>query len=98
MNPRTLWACQPVAFIISFSVAPSARFSRSRAFSVLVPWRAPSAFILVAFLGALVRFFEELAFLPDLPLTGATCGFRGVLLAFFVASGSLATASTWDTS
>ena len=40
MNPRTLWACQPVAFMISARVAPSGCLSSSRIFAVLLPSRA----------------------------------------------------------
>src|SRR5258708_38263345 len=59
-----------VAFISSFVVAPPDRFSRSRTFSVLRPWRVPAAFAHVAFLGALAPFLAGVAFLPRL-------GFRG---------------------
>jgi hypothetical protein len=55
----------------------------------------PSAFGLVAFFCAVVRFLAEVAFFPDLPLVGATRGFRGATLAFLVAFGSLAGAVAW---
>src|ERR1019366_2381711 len=44
INPRTECACQSVAFMSSFRVAPPERFSRSRTLEVLLPWRAPVAF------------------------------------------------------
>ena len=55
MKPRTLWACQLVAFMISASVAPLGRFNRSMIFAALLPSRAAPAFrtALGAFLGAL---------------------------------------------
>src|SRR5947209_2757763 len=45
MKPRTLWACQSVAFVMSFRLAPPARFSRSSTFSVLLPSRAPAGLL-----------------------------------------------------
>src|SRR5258706_15361945 len=45
MNPRTLWACQPVALISSFRVPPSGRFSRSRILAALLPSRTVLAFL-----------------------------------------------------
>ncbi|MGA2717023.1 MAG: hypothetical protein ABSG41_28385 [Bryobacteraceae bacterium] len=39
MNPRTLWGCQPVAFLSCFRVTPPARFISARIASVLVPSR-----------------------------------------------------------
>jgi hypothetical protein len=92
-NPRTLWGCQSVAFMISFKLAPPARFSRSRTFSVLLPWRAP-----VAFGPAwrfLAPFFAGVACFPDFAFDGATRGFRGATLAFVVAFGSPAVAVAW---
>src|SRR2546429_490736 len=44
MNPRTLWACQPSAFIISASVAPLARPIISRIFAPLLSARGAAAF------------------------------------------------------
>lgn len=66
MKPRTLWACQSVALIISANVAPLGRFNRSMIFAALLPSRADPA--VVAALGA---FFSALAFLADLALAGA---------------------------
>ena len=40
MNPRTLCACQPVAFMICASVAPPLRWSRPRTSAFLLPSRA----------------------------------------------------------
>src|ERR1035437_7789783 len=57
----------------SFPVAPPERLSRSRTLAVLLPCRAP-----VAFLGdwvdfvPLLAFFARVAFLPDLAWDGAT--------------------------
>jgi hypothetical protein len=73
MNPRTLWGCQSVAFILSLSVAPPARLSRSITRSVLVPWRALAAlFPPFARLALLAPFFTAVAFFPDLAFDGAT--------------------------
>src|SRR5689334_4935516 len=63
MNPRTLWACQSVAFMISARVAPFARAIMSRIFAPLLSARGAvalaarsglAAFLLVlaSFLGA----------------------------------------------
>src|ERR1700674_1236921 len=82
MKPRTLWACQEVAFMIAASVAPSGRFSRSRIFAALLPSRAPPAFL--APLGA---FFAELAFLPGLLFLGATWAERAPARAFLLPLG-----------
>src|ERR1039458_8940562 len=77
MKPRTLCACQDVASIISASVAPLARCSRSRIVAVLLPWRTPSALGFAAF-GALMAvlalgaFLVGVAFLVALGLAGAT--------------------------
>src|SRR5437899_12210476 len=65
MNPRTLWACQPVAFMIWASVAPPLRWSRPRTVAFLLPSRAAAGL-----LPALARFALAalaglaLAFLP----------------------------------
>ena len=62
-NPRTECGCQPVAFISSFAVTPPDLFSRSRIWLVLLPSRAPFAFLAV--LGA---FFAGVAFIsPTCP-------------------------------
>src|SRR5271169_1193405 len=77
-KPRTECGCQPVAFISSFVVTPLGRFSSSRTFSVLLPWRTAPAVLLLgrgpspACLRPLAPFFDEVAFFPDLPLEGAT--------------------------
>src|ERR1035441_1515418 len=67
MNPRTLWACQDVACMISVRVAPSARWTRARTAAVLLPGRTPSGFGWVAFWGALASFLAR-----DWGLEGAT--------------------------
>src|ERR1700694_3451894 len=82
MNPRTLGACQSVAFMISATVAPSLRFSSSRILSVLLPSRADLVFLLP--LGA---FFAGVAFLADLPFFGATWAPFGATRAFLAAFG-----------
>src|SRR5271163_974239 len=60
-NPRTEWGCQPVAFISSLAVTPSARLSSSNTLLVLLPSRAP-----VAFFAPLGAFLAGVAFLADL--------------------------------
>src|SRR5258708_36579285 len=82
MKPRTLWACQSVAFMIAASVAPSGLFSRSRIVCALLPSRASPAF-----LAALGVFLAVLAFFPDLPFFGATWAERGATRAFLAAFG-----------
>src|SRR5947208_16216244 len=69
MNPRTLWACQPVAFMIWASVAPPFRWSRPRTVAFLLPSRAAAGlspplarFPLPALAGFV--FAVPLAFLP----------------------------------
>src|SRR5712691_103554 len=81
-NPRTLWACQSVAFIRPLSVAPSGRFSRSRILAALLPSRAAPAF-----LWPLGAFFCGVAFFPALPFLGATCARRAPTRAFLVPFG-----------
>jgi len=81
-KPRIECACQPVAFIRSFSVAPSERFSKSRILAVLLPSRAARAF--PAPLGA---FLAGLAFLADLLLAGDTGARRGATGAFLFGFG-----------
>ena len=62
MKPRTEWACQLVAFMISASVAPLGRFNRSMIFAALLPSRADPAFF-----AALGAFLAALAFGPSWP-------------------------------
>ena len=57
-----MWACQPVAFIISANVAPLARLMRAITSAFLLE---RSAMGLGAFVG--LAFFASLAFLPDFP-------------------------------
>src|SRR5450432_890444 len=45
MNPRTLCACQPVAFIIWASVAPPLRWSRLSTSAFLLPSRAAAGLL-----------------------------------------------------
>jgi hypothetical protein len=63
MKPRTLWACQAVAFMIAASVAPSGRFNRSRTFAALLASRALPALLppLGAFLAALASSWAQRA-------------------------------------
>jgi len=82
-NPRTLWACQSVAFMIAASVAPSGRFSRSRILAALLPSRAAPAF-----LAPLGGFFAGLAFLAALAFLGATSARCRATRAFLVAFGA----------
>src|ERR1035438_9972101 len=49
MNPLQLWVCHDVAAMISASVAPFARRSKSRMVAVLLPARAPSGCAFAAF-------------------------------------------------
>src|SRR5438874_8983892 len=63
MNPRTEWACHPVAFMTSASVAPPFRSSRATTVAVLLPSRTPPVLAAFAFLGALAGFLAAGAFL-----------------------------------
>src|ERR1700674_18441 len=90
MDPRTLCACQPVAFMISASVAPPDRFSKSSTLAVLLPSRAAPAF-----LRPLGAFLAELPFLADLVFLGATCAPRGATRAFLVGFGCAPVAVAW---
>src|SRR5213596_2250913 len=72
MNPRTEWACQPVAFMIWASVAPPLRWSKPRTVAFLLPSRAAAGlspalarFPFVALAG--LAFAPGLAFLPAFP-------------------------------
>src|ERR1039458_8873666 len=73
MNPRTLCACQPVAFMILLRVAPPGRFRRSRTLAVLLPSRAPLAFGVAA----LAAFLAGATFLG---LAAAALGFPPLAL------------------
>src|SRR5437762_13160057 len=98
MNPRMLWGCHSVAAMSSCRVAPPERFSSSRIWAVLLPWRAAcfSGF-LSAFLALLGAFLAGVAFLPDLALVGATWARCAPARAFFVAFGCslLAASLVW---
>src|ERR1700694_5425019 len=66
MNPRTLWACQPVAFMISARVAPLARPIISRIIAPLLSARGAVARLagavdLADFLRAFPAFFGAAA-------------------------------------
>jgi hypothetical protein len=65
-NPRTVWACQPVVFMISARVAPCLRRSSSRTSAFLLPSRASVGPCL-----ARAAFFAGVAFLPGLLAFGA---------------------------
>src|ERR1039458_8919301 len=83
MNPRTEWACQPVAFMISLTVAPPDRRRRFRTLAALLSWREQDAFFGdLANLAALFGCFARLAFLPNTGLEAATWGFCAVARAF----------------
>src|ERR1035438_6944019 len=69
-NPRTLWACQEVACMISVRVAPLARCSNARTAAVLLPGRTPSGFAFAAFLSALAALRAGVVFL-GLAVVGA---------------------------
>src|SRR5437667_10700687 len=88
MNPRTLWACQPVAFMIWASVAPPLRWSRPRTVAFLLPSRAAAGllpalprFPLAALAG--LAFASFFAFLP----------FFAAALALFAPFGAAVAAS-----
>src|SRR5712691_1550522 len=70
MKPRTLWACQSVAFMISASVAPLARPIIARIFAPLLSARGILASFartgLAAFLPATAFFFGAFLAFPPL--------------------------------
>src|SRR5215468_1894531 len=77
MNPRTLWACQSVAFMISASVAPLTRPIISRIFAPLLSARGAVALrsdLAAAFLLALASFFGAAALALFLALGAPFCG------------------------
>src|ERR1035441_5516390 len=94
-NPRTLWACQDVACMISVRVAPLTRWTRARTAAVLLPGRTPSGFGWVAFLGALASFLARVLFLVDWGLEGATRRASFADGAFVGAFGSEFSPSGW---
>src|SRR5258705_12955305 len=69
MNPRAVWACQPVAFITSARVAPPFRSSRPTTVAVLLPSRATGAAAAPLFL-ALGRALGGAGLLARLGLRG----------------------------
>src|SRR2546430_12079776 len=86
MNPRTLWACQLVAFMIWASVAPPFRWSRPRTVAFLLPSRAAAGlspplarFPLPALAGFV--FAVPLAFLPFLAAALALLARFGAVVA-----------------
>src|SRR5712691_11451010 len=96
MKPRTLCACQPVAFMIWASVAPPLRWSRPRTSAFLLPSRAAAGlppplarFPLAGFAGG---FLPPLAFLTGFaPALGLLATFR----AAGVASAGLPPSRLW---
>src|ERR1019366_1756910 len=87
-NPRTECGCQPVAFINSLPVTPPGRFSRSRTLAVLLPSRAP-----LAFLAPLGAFLAGEAFFPDWASLGVPFAPCAPAAALLVALGSMAVAA-----
>src|SRR6185369_12394626 len=79
-KPRTLCACQSVAFISSARVAPSGRLNKSRTLAALLPSLAVPHFF-----AALGAFLGALAFLAAWPFAGATCARFWPTLAFLLA-------------
>src|SRR5713226_1223474 len=97
MKPRTLWACQSVAFMISARVAPLARPIISRIFAPLLSARGAVALLAgAAFLPAFAAFLGAAALAVFRPLgapffrvapffgevfSGATCAPRSETVA-----------------
>ena len=75
MNPRTLWACQSVAFMISARVAPLARPTISKIFAPLLSARGAAALRsgFAAFLPGLDSFGVAAFALPPLAVFSALC-------------------------
>src|SRR5437867_38129 len=97
MNPRTLWACQPVAFMIWASVAPPFRWSRPRTVAFLLPSRAAAGL-----LPALPRFplaaLASLAFAAGLaffPFFAAALALLAPFGAFVAVSAGLPPSRLW---
>src|SRR5580704_6574109 len=91
MKPRTLWACQDAASMISARLAPLARRSRPRMIAVLRPSRAPSAegsaavAALAAFLAGFWVFVAALCLAT--PALFGLLGAPFLRMAFFFAGG-----------
>ena len=90
MNPRTLCACQPVAFIIWASVAPPFRWSRPRTSAFLLPSRAAAGLSppLARFPLAALAFAAVFAFLPFFPPAFGLLARSGAVVAASVAPPS----------
>src|SRR5277367_746202 len=78
MNPRTLFACQSVAFIISASGAPLARAIISKIFAPLLSARGAAAF-LAAFLLAFASLLEAFVGAVALALAPSSAPLAGLL-------------------
>src|SRR5262249_7294589 len=95
MNPRTLWACHPVASMIWASVAPFARWISPRTFSVLLPSRGPSELPDLVFWPALGALLAEAAVFFDFPLVGVPVGAFAPPLGFRSAFGCSGSPRRW---
>src|SRR5689334_14051276 len=79
MNPRTLWACQSAAFMISARVAPLGRWTSARIFPPLLSARGALAF----FAAAGLALAGLAAFLPVLPALAAFFAAAALVLPVF---------------
>src|SRR4051812_10187158 len=85
MNPRTLWACQPAAFISSARLAPLGRLISASSFAPLLSGRiVPPSFLLAGL--AAVFALGSLGALGSAPVRFLTLGVAFVLAADFLAA------------
>src|SRR2546422_8575150 len=97
MNPRTLWACQPVAFIIWVRVAPPLRWSRPRTVAFLLPSRAAAGLVppLAGFPLAALAGLALAAVLAFLPCFAAALALLARFGAVVAASAGLPPSRLW---
>src|SRR5437899_11721568 len=97
MNPRTLCACQPVAFMIWASVAPPFRWSRPRTVAFLLPSRAAAGLSppLARFALAALAGFAFAAFFAFLPFFAAALALLALFGAVVAVSAALPPSRLW---
>src|SRR5712691_6186216 len=97
MKPRTLCACQPVAFMIWASVAPPLRCSRPRTSAFLLPSRAAAGLSapLARFLLAALAGFAFAAVFAFLPFFAAVLALLAPFGAAVAASAALPPSRLW---
>src|SRR5262245_46034290 len=97
MNPRTLCACQPVAFMIWASVAPPLRWRRPRTSAFLLPSRAAAGLspVLAGFPLAALAGFGLAAVLAFLLFFAAALALLAPFVAVVAVSAGLPPSRLW---